>query len=358
MIVHIRKLAVEKKKWLSDATFNNGMALSQMIPGASAMQTAAYVGLKMRGTAGAAMSFIGFGLPAFIIMMVFSIIYQKTHDFTKMISIFTGLQAIIVAIIINAAITFGINIIKNVKTAIIAVIAGALFFWRINPILTITLSGIMGILLINKKQDAYEKNESHGTLSSKKFIIVLIASLIIILSVIFFLNRSLFDLSFLMLRIDLFAFGGGFSSIPLMYHEVVEVNSWLDSNTFLNGIALGQITPGPIVITATFIGYMIKGWIGAVIATISIFLPSFVLVVGIEPYFNKLRSYTYFNQAVSGVMCSFVGLLASVAVSFAMHIAWNYMLVFLCASAFLALIFKVNILWVVLFGTMISVFLL
>jgi chromate transporter len=95
MIAHIRELAVEKKKWLSDTTFKNGVAFCQMIPGASAMQTAAYVGLKMRGTAGAAMSFIGFGLPAFILMMIFSILYQKYHDFTKVISIFTGLQAIL-----------------------------------------------------------------------------------------------------------------------------------------------------------------------------------------------------------------------------------------------------------------------
>ncbi len=358
MIVHIRELAVEKQKWLSDLTFKNGVALSQMIPGASAMQTAAYVGLKLRGTAGAAMSFLGFGLPAFIIMMIFSILYQRIDDFIKVISIFTGLHAIIVAIIANAAVTFGRNLIKDVRNAVIAFFSGALFLLGINPMLAILLSAVFGILINDNKRDTPEKENEQHTSGSNKFIIVILSFAIGILFVLFFLDRSLFDLSFLMLRIDLFAFGGGFSSIPLMYHEVVEAKSWLDSNTLLNGIAIGQITPGPIVITATFIGYMTKGWLGAVIATISIFLPSFMMVIGIEPHFNKLRSYKYFNKAVSGVLCSFVGLLVSVAVSFALNISWNYVLVLLAISAFIALIYKVNILLIVLLGTVISAILL
>ena len=76
------------------------------------------------------------------------------------------------------------------------------------------------------------------------------------------------------MRIDLFAFGGGFGSLPLMLHEIVSVRGWMDSNTFMDGIALGQVTPGPIVITSTFVGYLLYGWSGAIVATIAIFTPS------------------------------------------------------------------------------------
>ena len=97
------------------------------------------------------------------------------------------------------------------------------------------------------------------------------------------LTAELFSLALLMFKIDLFAFGGGYTSVPLMFHEIVEVRGWLDGKTLLDGIALGQLTPGPIVITATFVGYLLKGVAGAAAATVCIFLPSFLMVVTAQP---------------------------------------------------------------------------
>ena len=162
----------------------------------------------------------------------------------------------------------------------------------------------------------------------------------------------------MMFRIDLFAFGGGFASVPLMFHEIVEVRSWMDGPTFLNGIALGQITPGPIVITATFVGYMLYGLIGAVVATVSVFLPSFLIVVGVTPYFDRLRNSVYFAGAISAILCSFVGLLLTVTFRFASNIPWDIPRVLLAAAAFVALLLKLEIIWIVLVGTVISVFFL
>ena len=105
-------------------------------------------------------------------------------------------------------------------------------------------------------------------------------------ALLFFLNRELFDLALIMSRIDLIAFGGGFASVPLMFREFVELRSWMDGPTFLNGIALGQFTPGPIVITATFVGYLLKGPLGGLIATIAMFLPSFLILIGVAPWFD------------------------------------------------------------------------
>ena len=161
-----------------------------------------------------------------------------------------------------------------------------------------------------------------------------------------------------MFRIDLFAFGGGFASVPLMFHEFVEVRAWMDGQMFLNGIALGQITPGPIVITATFVGYMVYGSIGAIVATVGVFLPSFLIVIGVVPYFDRLRNSLYFTRAIRAILCSFVGLLLSVTFRFASNISWDIPRVLLTAAAFLALLFKVEIIWIVLVGSVISVFFL
>jgi chromate transporter len=168
-------------------------------------------------------------------------------------------------------------------------------------------------------------------------------------------NRKLFDLAALMSIIDLFAFGGGFASVPLMFHEIVHVHGWMDGPTFLNGIVLGQITPGPMVITATFVGCALYGFWGGLVATISVFLPSFLLVVGIVPYSTRIFASPYLSRAFSGVLCSFVGLLLTVTVRFALNVHWNLIHIILSGAAFAALLLEVDILWVVLIGALISV---
>jgi len=357
MIAYIRRMAVEQKKWIDDASFKNGVAFCQMVPGATAMQAAAYVGLRLRGVSGAAVSFIGFALPTFVLMTVLSALYVQNREMPTVISAFNGLQAIIVSIIANAAIIFGRANIQNWKAAVIAVIAAVLFGFGVSPFLVILLAALAGIL-IYLQQPTPISVAADRQVTTYRSVLVILGAAVVGFVVLFFMNRGLFDLAALMFRVDLFAFGGGFASVPLMFHEVVNVNSWLDSKTFLDGIALGQVTPGPIVITATFIGYLLYGLLGAGIATVSIFLPSFLIVVGAAPYFDKLRSFPLFNKAVAGVIISFVGLLLSVTVLFALKIPWDLWRTLLAVAAFGALLLKVEIYWVVIAGVIISIILL
>jgi len=356
MIVYIRRMAVEKKHWLDIETFNHGVALSQVIPGASAMQVAAYVGLKVQGVTGAIASYIGFGLPAFIIMMTFAALYVSSYNIPGVDSAFNGLQAIIIAIIANATFSFGKNYIKSWYALVIAGIAAVLFGFNVNPILVILLASGLGLFLIKSSQVHPQDSHSSGqTITYLKPLAVIVAISIIAALFLFIINRTLFNLAILMIRIDLFAFGGGFASVPLMYHEVVEIRHWLDSQTLMNGIALGQLTPGPIVITATFIGYLLGGWLGGVVSTIGIFLASFLLVIAVTPYYDRLRSFPAFNKIISGVLCSFVGLLMTVTIRFAISVNWDIFHILLAGGALTALLLKVDILWVVVIGTVISV---
>jgi len=161
-----------------------------------------------------------------------------------------------------------------------------------------------------------------------------------------------------MIKIDLFAFGGGFASLPLMLQEIVNVRGWMDSKTFMDGIALGQITPGPIVITATFVGFITNGLSGAFVATMSIFIPSFILLILGANIFHRLQQSVVFQQAVKGIFASFVGLLLFVTFKFAFAVSWNAIKVIIAGCSIAALLKKIDILYVVLAGAIISIFLL
>lgn len=358
MIAYIRRMAVEQKNWLDPDSFSDGVALCQTIPGATSMQTAAYVGLKTRGITGAAASFIGFGLPAFFLMVIFAALYTSTHNLPIVISAFSGLQAIIVAVIANAAVSFGKTTLKTWKSLLIAGFAAALFGLKVNPIFVILLAAAGGLVLGDSKRTPRQDwtASAQGQSHIKPLLLTLSVAAIGLL-VLFFCDRTLFSLATLLLRIDLFAFGGGFASVPLIFHEIVEARHWMDAPTLMNGIILGQVTPGPIVITATFIGYLLAGPLGGVVSTLSIFLPSFVILVGIAPHFDRLRISPSFNKAIQGILGSFVGLLFTVTVRFALDCHWNLPKMALASIAFVALFLRVDILWVVVFGTIISVLL-
>jgi chromate transporter len=354
MVAYIRKLAVENKKWISQADFREGVALCQTIPGATAMQTAAYVGYRVGGVAGAAASFIGFGLPAFVLMVVLAAIYLQTRNLPQALSAFNGLRVVIVALVGNAAYSFGRTNLKGWRGGLIAIVIGGAFALEINSLLVIVLAAILGLLLYRSQPFTGTAISSQGKVQFNKAPYFILGGYVLILAGLWVFGRNLFDLTSLMSKIDMMAFGGGFASVPLMNREVVDLHGWLSNPVFLDGIALGQITPGPIVITATFVGYLVNGFIGAVLATIGIFMPSFLIVVGVAPYFTQLRSNANFNRAVEGILASFVGLLFYVTLRFAWQIPWDLPRILIFAGALAALLLKRDVLWVVLGGAIIS----
>ena len=147
MVAYIRDLAVRKKCWLSEEAFADGAALCQSIPGATAMQTAAYVGLRVGGTAGSLAAFVGFGLPAFVFMVVLSGFYTVSRDIQPVASAFRGLHVIVVALIANAVVTFGRSSIKTWRDAILACGAATFLFFRGSPILAIVAAAGVAALL-------------------------------------------------------------------------------------------------------------------------------------------------------------------------------------------------------------------
>ena len=349
MVAYIRKMAVMQKGWLDSGVFDDGVALCQAIPGATAMQVTAYVGLRIRGAAGAFAAFVGFGLPAFLLMMAVSALYVSASSLPPVKALFLALQAIVVALVAYATVSFGRTSLKHWIHVLIAGIAAVLFIAGVHPIVVIVLAALLGITILPKPDKKQETPVASLPRPEKSFLILLAVAAAFFV-VLYFLQSDLFALATTMARIDLFAFGGGFAALPLMFHDVVEVHAWLDSATFMNGLALGQVTPGPIVITATFVGFLAYGFWGGVIATIAIFIPSFLFVIGTVPYYDWLRSSQLYQKMFQGILFSFVGLLLSVTVKLALAVPWSWFPGFLAAGAFLSLLLGAEILWVVIAG--------
>jgi chromate transporter len=358
MVPYIGKLAVERRRWLDEATFRAGVALCQMIPGATSMQVAAYVGLRARGGPGAAAAFIAFILPAFAFMMALAAFYGRLQDWPPAVSAFAGLRAVIIAIMAHATYRMGRSSLRGWRSFAVAAVAAVLFGVHVNPIPVIIVAAILGMVAF--RGDAAAAGPA-AEAARPPFPWALVALAVVAaagFAVPLVARRGLLPLTALMVRIDLFAFGGGFASIPLMFHEFVKVRSWLDPATFLNGMALGQVTPGPVLITATFVGYIVAGPWGGVAATAAVFAPSFLMLVGVTPYFDRLRRSRRFNGAMRGVLSSFIGLLAAVTVTFAWGIPWEVRRVLIAGGAFAALLLGARLPWVVVAGTAISILVL
>jgi len=354
MVAYIRKMVVGQKGWLDSVVFDDGVALCQAIPGATAIQVTAYVGLRIRGTAGALVAFVGFALPAFFLMMVLSAFYVSTSALPQVKVLFLALQAIVVALVAYATVSFGRISLKHWIHVLIAGIAAVLFIMGVHPIIVIVLAAILGIIILPQPDKKQETAVTTLPLPEKSFLILLILAVAFFI-LLYFLQYNLYTIATTMAGIDLFAFGGGFTALPLMFHEVVDVHSWMDSTTFINGLALGQVTPGPIVITATFVGYLTYGFWGGVVATIAIFIPSFLFVVGTVPYYDRLQGSQLYKKMFQGILFSFVGLLLSVTLKLALAVPWSWFLGLLAAGAFLSLLLGAEILWVVIAGVAISI---
>ncbi len=357
MVPYVRRVAVDKNGWLTPKEFQDGVALCQSIPGATVMQLAAYVGLRVSGPLGSLAAFCAFIFPAFGLMLALTMVYAKSRDAQATLAIFAGLQAIVVSLVANAAYEFGRKAIADWRDGVLALGAAFFIFAGGDPILAICAAALAGLVAHRSPQMPAVSPQVPGvrgmgspTRGAAVFLVLFCAGL----AALYFADRRLFDLATLMAKVDLFAMGGGFASVPLMYHEMVELRGWFDGRTFMDGIALGQVTPGPIVITATFAGYLLHGFSGATVGTVAVFSPSLIVLWMVFPHFERLRHSAVFQRLLRGSLASFVGLLLAVAVRLAIAAPWGPASGALAAAALVALLLKVDILWVVLLGAALS----
>jgi chromate transporter len=273
------------------------------------------------------------------------------------VSLFNGLQVIVIAIVAHATVSFGKNMLKAKRDSIIALLSATALILNANPFTVIMAAALAGTILYPIR-GATAPSPTGTTAPAFKDALILSCSLFAGMVLFFLIDRALFDLALVMAKVELFAFGGGYTALTLLYHEVVEAHAWLNSRVFMDGVALGQVTPGPVLITAAFIGYLLKGVAGSLTGTIAMFTPGLLLITATLPFFDRLKASALFVRALKGIVTCFVGLLLFVTIKFALDIPWEIKRILLCAASFAAIYFKIDVLYVVIIGAAISVFIL
>ncbi len=309
---------VKRERWLTEPELNEGIALVQLYPGPVMVDLTAYVGCRLRGVAGALAATLGFILPSFVLMVALSAIYFALGAIGWVRPLFVGLEALVVGVVLNMALDFGAQNVRGREEAVIAAAAFAALLLKLNAVLIVLVALGAGALLLRPP-------EAGGPASAKQTVVsrrsprvpwseVAVALVVVASGAAFFaLGGSLGALGLAFLKIGAVAFGNGMTIMPLLQAEAVDAHGWLTLRQFADGIALGQITPGPFLITAAFVGYKLFGVAGAAIGTFAIFAPSFAMTLLFAELFGQIRHHVAVRGAVRGVLASFVGLLLVVA---------------------------------------------
>ena len=359
MISQIKETAVNRYGWVKEGEFMRGVALCQLIPGATMVQIVTYIGYRVRGIWGALTAAVAFVLPAFIVLLALSAIYFKYHSLWVIQALFKGLGAIVVAIILNACITFGRSVLKDWKVIVISVLSFFAFFLQWNFVLIFVLAAVVGFVLRPKipQTKAAASRGSSLDVKKKEYLIIALLAAVICLALIvsYVVDPKITDLSLNLSKIGALAFGGGFTAIPLIQYEMVDRFHWLSTKEFLDGIALGQVTPGPILITATFVGYKVSKVLGATMATLGVFFPSFFILVLLIPYHDRLKGVEKVRMMEQGVLGSFIGMLALVLYNFGKTSLVDLPSILMASGAFLAIYKKISLPYILVAGGMLSI---
>jgi chromate transporter len=294
MLALLRNECVTKKKYITDDELSTAVAIGQMLPGPFVPNYSEYIGYHLFGLRGSLVAVSALLLPSFVLMIILSWFYLTFHSLPGVGRFFTGIGVSMTSIILWASYDMARVLIKNSKGVIIFVCALVLFLVRFDPILTVLICGGLMVALDHIK----------------------IAGMFCAVPLFAFDGKKAIDLTGIFLKIGAIIFGGGYGAIPFIKNEVCTVRSWLTPNEFLDGVALGQMTPGPVAITATFVGFKVMGILGAIIATISIFLPSFLMLMVLIKIYRKIRSNRYVVSFFDGVKAAVVAILLSTGIIF------------------------------------------
>jgi chromate transporter len=313
---YFRQEIVVRRKWLDEQNYADLLALCQFLPGPSSSQMGIALGITRAGLWGGLAAWLGFTLPSAFALTLFAILTNGLHNFAQS-GWLHGLLVVAVAVVAQAVWGMATNLCPDrprITIALLAAIAILIFPIAIVQILILAIGGLIGWRLL-RKNDVTKPSvlplaipRRLGVASLTIFFALLIASPVLRFA--FPLQAlALFDTFY---RVGSLVFGGGHVVLPLLQREVVPAG-WVTNDQFLTGYAAAQAVPGPLFTFSAFLGAVSKptpnGWLGALIALVAIFLPSFLLVIGILPFWNRLRSIEAFQAALRGINAAVVGIL-------------------------------------------------
>ena len=342
----LRGLVIQRG-WLTEDETSEGLAMVQLYPGPIMVDFTAYVGYRLRGVPGALLATLGFVLPAFVLVTALSAAYFAGGELPWVHKLFLGLEALVIGMLANVILSLGQQAIKGRIEFFIALVAFIALLFKVSAILVPLAALGVGALAISRPGAA---SPAQAAATSRRRLIAVMTLVMVIVASAIAVGMSgtqLGQLVVSLFKIGSVAFGSGMAIIGVMQAEVVQAHDWVSQREFLDGLALGQITPGPVLLTAAFIGYKLAGVAGAALATFAIFAPSIAMTLAFTEVFARIRHLQRVRGALAGVLAAFVGLLAATLWQLG-HVALDSpLLLAFAAAAFVATRgFKLDIGWV------------
>jgi chromate transporter len=295
LVGYMHRDLVETKKWISEDDYKEGLALSQLAPGPLAAQLAIYIGYVHYRILGATLAGLAFVLPSFAMVLAIGYAYVRYNGLPWMQAVFYGVGAAVIGIIATSSYRLTQKTMAKDKWlwSIFFVLAISTYLTETESIWLILAAGVLYWFV--KHPPAF---------------INAFAAPLLVLATTHPSDSKLLDLALFFAKAGAFVFGSGLAIVPFLYGGVVNEYGWLTENQFVDAVAVAMITPGPVVITVAFIGYLADGFTGATVAALATFLPCYILTILPAPYFKKYGKHPAIKAFVEGVTAAAVGAIA------------------------------------------------
>lgn len=300
LVGYIHRDLVEQRKWIGDEDYKEGLALTQLAPGPLAAQLAIYLGYVHYRVIGATLAGIAFVLPSFLMVLGIGYAYVKAGGFPWMQALFYGIGAAVIGIIaISSYKLLRKSLGKDWLLWAIAIVLAATTFVTEKEILWLILAA--GIIVWFYKSPP-KFTRSLNTIFIFPVLLQVVSNI--------GLSERLTQIGWFFFKAGAFVFGSGLAIVPFLYGGVVKEYQWLNEQQFLDAVAVAMITPGPVVITVGFIGYLVAGVPGACVAALATFLPCYLFTIIPAPYFKKYGKHPGIKAFVDGVTAAAIGAIA------------------------------------------------
>jgi chromate transporter len=336
LVGYMQRDLVEQKGWLTEGEYKEGLALAQLAPGPLAAQLGIYIGFVHYGLLGATLTVLAFVLPSFITVVLLGMAYQLYGGLAWMQAVFYGVGAAVIGIIVMSAFKLTIKSISKFELRAMKSKWLLWIFYILGIVITVITEreevllflgcGILYMLI--KAPPTWIKRPS-----------TLPAGIFISTGFFNYDGKTLQDIGWFFAKAGAFVFGSGLAIVPFLHGGVVKQFGWLTESQFVDSVAVAMITPGPVVITVGFIGYLVAGFPGACVAALATFLPCYVFTVALAPSFKKIAKNTSIKAFVEGITAAVIGALVGSVIVIATRSIKDIPTLMIAITAVLALIY-------------------
>lgn len=340
---------VRRRKWMTRDEFLDLLGAANLIPGPNSTELAIHIGHRQAGFPGLLVAGASFILPAVLIVMAFAWAYVRYGSRPQVAGILYGVKPVIIAIVVQALWSLGRTAIKSKFLAVVGVLAVALTFLKIHELLVLFGGGLFAVAAHTMSRRIKGSNSFKSLVSASTF------SMLLQVSSAGAASFGLWPLFLFFVKVGAILYGSGYVLLAFIRADLVERWHWLTETQLLDAIAVGQVTPGPVFTTATFVGYVLAGTRGALVATLGIFLPAFVFVAASGPLVPRIRKSQIAGAFLDGVNVAALALMLVVTYQLGRAAVVDLAtLVLALISAFILFRFRVNSAWLILAGAIIG----